>query len=198
MSKAAKKPAGSAYDRIVNVATDLFYKQGYRATGINEIIEKSGVAKATFYSHFPSKDDLCAASLNWLSNNEINYIENAIASAKGPLNRFLSVITSLADWAKDTEFRGCAFINISAEIPEPTSPLRKVGTRLYDEIRKRVESLAEELIKSDARKYGHLDAKVLANDYMIIFSGAVALTGIYHAIWPIEHAEQTVQRLIGK
>lgn len=198
MSEAIKKPVGSAYDRILNIATDLFYKQGYRATGINEIIEKSGVAKATFYSHFPSKDDLCAASLKWLSANEITYIDNAIASAKGPVERFMSVVTSLIDWANDTKFRGCAFMNISAEVPDPKSPLRKVGTRLYDEIRKRVESLANELIESDRQKYGQLEADKLTNDYMITFAGAVALAEIYHAIWPIEQAEQTVRRLIGK
>ena len=193
-----KKPGGSAYDRILNIATELFYKQGYRATGINEIIEKSGVAKATFYSHFPSKDDLCAASLKSLSSNEIIYIENAIAKANGPINRFMSVITSVAQWANDTEFRGCAFMNISAEVPDPKSPLRKVGTKLYDEIRKRVEALANELIESDKKKYGQLDAKDLTNDYMTAFAGAVALAEIYHAIWPIEQAEQTVRRLIGK
>lgn len=193
-----KKPSGSAYDRILNVATELFYKQGYRATGINEIIEKSGVAKATFYNHFPSKDELCGASLNWLRTNEINYVENAIATAKGPLDRFMSVLTSLAPWAEGTKFRGCAFMNISAEIPDPTNPLRKVGTRLYDEIRKRVETLAKELIDSNKKKYGHLDTNALANDYMIAFAGAVALAEIYHVIWPIEHAEHVIRRLIGE
>jgi hypothetical protein len=89
-------------------------------------------------------------------------------------------------------------MNISAEVPDPKSPLRKVGTRLYDEIRTRVESLASKLIESDTKKYGHLDATELTKDYMIAFAGAVALAEIYHAIWPIEQAEQTVRRLIGK
>lgn len=198
MTKANKQLKGSAYDRILSVATELFYKQGYRATGINEIIDKSGVAKATFYNHFPSKDDLCGASLKWLMANEISYIEHAISDAKGPLNRFLAAITSLKPWAESTKFRGCAFMNISAEIPEANDPLRKIGTKLYDEIRNRVEDLAEELIESDTQKYGHLKVKELANDYMIAFAGAVALAEIYHAIWPIEHAELTLRRLIGQ
>jgi AcrR family transcriptional regulator len=198
MTKANKQLKGSAYDRILDVATDLFYTQGYRATGINEIIEKSGVAKATFYNHFPSKDQLCAASLKWLMANEINYVENAIANSEGPLDRFLAAITSLKAWAISTEFRGCAFMNISAEIPEPSNPLRKIGTKLYDEIRNRVEQLANELIESNTKKYGHLDASAITKDYMIIFAGAVGLMEIYHAIWPVEHAEQTMRRLIGE
>jgi len=198
MKQAVQKPAGSAYDRILNVAAELFYKQGYRATGINEIIEKSGVAKATFYNHFPSKDELCVASLNWLRSKENSFIESAIVAAKDPLERFLSVLTSLEDWAISTEFRGCAFMNISAEVPDPNSPLRKVGTRLYDDIQKRVQELAEELIVSNNKKYGHLDAKLLTNNYMIAFAGAVALAEIYHAVWPVEHAVDTIKRLLDK
>ena len=64
MSKAATtRPAGPPEERILAVASELFYRQGYRATGINEVIARSGVAKATFYNHFPSKEDLCLAYL---------------------------------------------------------------------------------------------------------------------------------------
>ena len=86
----------------MSVAADLFYKQGYRATGINEVIEKSGVAKATFYNHFPSKDDLGLAYLQQLKDTEVVYVDNAIRSAKGRVNRFLAVIRSLEPWLLDT------------------------------------------------------------------------------------------------
>jgi AcrR family transcriptional regulator len=198
MSKQAIKPKGAARDRILDVATDLFYRQGYRATGINEVIEKSGVAKATFYNHFPSKDDLCQVSLTVVSDNELLYIDGIIASATKPLDRFMAVILSTAPWAKDTNYRGCAFMNIAAEIPDAKSPLRKAGTRLYDQIRNRVERLTGELIESNTKKYGHLDVLAVTNDYMSAFAGAVALAEIYHAIWPIENAVEAVKRLIGE
>ena len=198
MSNQAGKLKGSPRDRILEVATDLFYNQGYRATGINEVIEKSEVAKATFYNHFPSKDDLCQASLNVLYENEIKFVDGLIAAAKTPEDRFMAVIQSLKPWAKDTHFRGCAFINIAAEVPETKSPLRKVGTRLYDETRKRIEQITKELIDSDAKKYGHLDIKVVTREYFLAFAGATALTGIYNAIWPIEDAIKSVRSLIGE
>lgn len=180
----------------MTVATDLFYKQGYRATGINEVIEKSGVAKATFYSHFPTKDDLCLAYLNELKDGELTAIDSAIQAAKGPVNRFLVVIKSLEPWAVSTDFRGCGFMNMASEVPDPRSPLRKVGENLYDKIRSRVEFLAKELIASDKKKYGHLDAQQLTDEYMVAFSGAVALAEIYHALWPVEHAVKTIRRVI--
>lgn len=198
MNTVAVKAKGSARERILEVATDLFYRQGYRATGINEVIEKSGVAKATFYSHFPSKDDLCQASLMVLSDNEIRFVDEMIASKTKPLDRFFAVIESLAPWATSTNYRGCAFMNIAAEIPDAKSPLRKVGRRLYDQIRDRVEKLTEELVQSDNKRYGHLDVKTVSDAYMSLFAGAVALAEVYHDIWPIENAIKSVKRLIGQ
>lgn len=182
----------------MTVASDLFYNQGYRATGINEVIRKSGVAKATFYNHFPTKDDLCIAYLGEIKAGEIAFVENAIQSAKGMVNRFLAVITSLKPWLKKTNYRGCGFLNMASEIPDHKSPLRKPGIALYDQIGQRVEDLCKELIESDSKKYGHLDVKELSNDYMVAFSGAVLLAEIYHSNWPVDHALETLQRLIGE
>ena len=198
MSTAQKFSTSLARDRILEVATDLFYRQGYRATGINEVIDKSGVAKATFYKHFPSKDDLYEACLHILSEKELCFVDEGIQSSNDPRERLLSVLTWLETWATNTDFRGCAFLHAASEVPDPNHRLRKVGTRLYDEIRHRVEKLVEEFLASDIAKYGHLDAKTLANDYMVLFSGAVALAEIYHAIWPIEQAVETFERLIGE
>ena len=198
MSKTQTKQGGTAAERIMDVASELFYKQGYRATGINEVIKKSGVAKATFYSHFPTKDDLCKVYLKGLSDNELAYMDSYMAAAKGIENRFYSIIQSLGPWLIDTEFRGCGFINMASEIPDSTSPLRNPGKNLYNKIRSRVEELSQELIDSDAKKYGHLDMKVLSNDYMVAFAGAVALAELYHDIWPLEHAVKTVKSLIGE
>ena len=199
MSKKLNKLAtGLPRERILKVATDLFYRQGYRATGINEVIEKSGVAKATFYSHFPSKDDLALAYLQQVKEGEIAHMENSIQAAKGPRERFYAVIRSLEPWLVDTKFRGCAFINIVSETPDPKNPLRKVGREVYDYTRARVETLATELIASDAGKYGHLDAKELTSEYMTAFIGAIALAEIYHAVWPVGDALNTARRLIGE
>ena len=182
----------------MSVAAELFYTQGYRATGINEVIEKSGVAKATFYSHFPSKEDLALAYLLQVKDASVVLVDNAIRTARGRVNRFLAVIRSMEPWLLDTKFRGCAFVNMASEVPDPKHPLRKVGREVYDLVREQVKTLAEELIASDARRYGHLDARELTSEYMIAFTGAISLAEIYHAIWPIEDALNTVRRLIGE
>ena len=132
-----------------------------------------------------------------LSENELHFVDDGIQAAEGPRDRFISVIAILKSWAVDTEFRGCAFLNAASEIPDPTSRLRKVGTRLYDKIRTRVKQLAKELIESDP-KYRDFTVEQLVEDYMVAFSGAVALSQIYHAVWPIEQAIDSIERLIGE
>ena len=198
MSKQAAKLKASPRERILEVATELFFQQGFRATGINEVIEKSGVAKATFYNHFPTKDDLCLEYLAGLRRGEERYLDNAIGAAKGALNRFLAPIRSIGPWLVDTKFRGCPFVNIAAEIPDHKSPLRKEGMRVYDEARDRIEMVTKELLASDPERYGHLDWKQLSNDYLLLFTGTISLAEIYHELWPVEQAEKAVKRLIGK
>lgn len=182
----------------MNVAMDLFYTQGFRATGVNEVIEKSGVAKATFYNHFPSKDDLGLAYLKGVVDKEISSLDEGLRNTKGALKRFMLAVEWLKPWLDETNYRGCAFLHTVAEIPDHKSPLRKPGKILYDKVRLRVEELTKDLIESDRKKYQHLDAQQLTNAYMIIFAGAIAMSELYHADWPIEHALITLQCLIGE
>lgn len=178
-------------------AADLFYKQGYKATGINEVIEKSGVAKATFYSHFPSKDDLCLAYLKTRNFDEVSEISNFVLQKKTPRSKFLAVIESLEPWLVANELRGCAFLNMVAEEPNTSSPLRKEGKRHYTALRKFIRKLTDELIDSDKVKYKSLDATKVTDDYLLILTGAIALTEIYSETWPIKRAIKAVQNLLG-
>ena len=198
MSKQKPIPTGSARERILQIASELFYQQGFRATGINEVIEKSGVAKATFYKQFPSKDDLGVNYLQELHKAEMVVLDKAIREAKGPTEKFLSILASLEPWLIKTRFRGCPYLNMASEIPDPRSPLRKEGVRLYDTIHSRIENLTEELINSNSKNYGHLDTTEISNIYMVQFSGAIALAELYNAIWPVESALITMRKLIGK
>ena len=189
-------PAGTAAERIVDVASDLFYSQGYRATGINEVIAKSGVAKATFYSHFKTKDDLCKEYLKGSQHVMLQNVEAEIERASGAVDRFLAPFHAMQTLMKTSGFRGCAFMNIASEVPDCQSPLRKQGVQVYDSLACRLVTMAEELIASDPAQYARLDAKVLARDYLIILTGAVALSELYAAAWPIEQGEQTLRGLI--
>jgi AcrR family transcriptional regulator len=187
---------GAPRERILETASELFYKQGYRATGINEVIKQSGVAKATFYNHFPAKDDLCLAYLEMHSDAEKHSITGQIQAKRSPRARFLAVIEAIQPWLESNDLRGCEYLNTVAEVPDPNNPLRRKGREHYEWLRGLLRELAEELIKSDPKQYGEINARTLADDYMAILVGAIALTEVYHDTWPIKHAIKMVKQLV--
>jgi AcrR family transcriptional regulator len=194
-----KKPNNIApRERILETAADLFFHQGFRATGINEVIAKSGVAKATFYNHFPTKDDLCLAYLRDRNTSEFEAINAFVHNNNSPSERFLAVMKSVQPWLEANRLRGCAFLNMVAEVPDPCNLLRREGLQHYESLRKLLRDLSEDLINSDAQRYEGLDAQVLADDYMVTLGGAIAMTEIYHDIWPAIQGVKLVERLINQ
>ena len=104
----------SAKDRILTTALRLFYQDGIRATGIDRIIAESGVAKMSFYRHFPSKNDLIRA---FLEARHGIWMEKFRAAVERRLDKdgFAAIAHALAEWFGESDFRGCAFINTVAE-----------------------------------------------------------------------------------
>ena len=94
----------SRRDRIIQTANDLFYRQGYHQTGINQIIEESGVAKATFYSNFKSKEELGVEYLRERDRIDTNATKDAVNSIKEPYVRYMSIIKGLLEYMKETDF----------------------------------------------------------------------------------------------
>jgi AcrR family transcriptional regulator len=188
----------SPRERILATGADLFFHQGYRATGINEVIARSGVAKATFYNHFPTKNDLCLAYLQDRNTSEYEAISAFVQDKKTARDRFLAVIESMGPWLEANDLRGCAFLNMVAEVPDPRNLLRKEGVTHYESLRRLLKNLAHELIESDRELYGELDADRLREDYMVILGGAIALSEIYHDLWPVRQGMEMVEHLIEK
>ncbi|WP_431293333.1 TetR/AcrR family transcriptional regulator [Pedobacter sp. P26] len=116
----------SPRERILAKSLDLFAKQGYNSTGINQIISEANVAKASFYQHFKSKEDLCVAFLearhkHWFS--ELHKFTDAKSDSK---SKVISSFDFLIHMNSKEDFRGCAFINILAEIPSDNTKILKV------------------------------------------------------------------------
>jgi AcrR family transcriptional regulator len=104
----------SARDRILATALRLFYRDGIRATGIDKIIAESGVAKMSFYRHFPSKADLVRAFLAARHDYWMGWFTAAVErrfAAEG----LAAIAGAMSEWFAETDFRGCAFINTVAE-----------------------------------------------------------------------------------
>ena len=108
--------APSARQRILDAAFRLFYARGIRAVGVDAIIAESGVAKATFYKHFPGKDDLVVAYLDKVDGLWSGQLHDAAAAAGAePAAQLVGLFDALTSACRRDGYRGCAFINAAAE-----------------------------------------------------------------------------------
>jgi AcrR family transcriptional regulator len=120
-----KQPKESAARRrIIDTATDLFYKHGIRATGTDAIIEAAGVARQTLYNHFETKDALVEAVLQEIAaGKREQWRATASDTSTPPRDRILALFDVVGQTLLGEGFRGCAFINAVAESPDRSSSI---------------------------------------------------------------------------
>ncbi|CAM2938055.1 TetR/AcrR family transcriptional regulator [Chryseobacterium flavum] len=140
---------GSPRERIVETTFELFAKQGYNSTGINQIISDAHVAKASFYQHFKSKEDLCVEFLNIRHQYWFNELHHFTSSAKGVQSKVISAFDFLIYMNKKEHFRGCSFLNILSEIPADNIKILSVIQSHKTDLRNYFSELLEDHILSD-------------------------------------------------
>ena len=109
------QPDQDVRTRVLECAYRLFYRHGLRATGIDRIIAESGVAKASFYRHFPTKQALVEAYLDLRHARWMGWMESRLSAAPDARAWLAALPDALDDWFRAPGFRGCAFINGHAE-----------------------------------------------------------------------------------
>jgi AcrR family transcriptional regulator len=156
----------AARRRVLDTATVLFYTEGVNRVGIDRIIAESGVAKATFYHHFPAKDELVRAYLEAEFRRQRTALEALMeAATAGPRDVLLTILDYLGENGAGPGFRGCPFTNVAAEYPDPAHPVR----RTIADYRRWKQSLFRDLLV-DA---GHPDPERTATILMMIRDGIV-------------------------
>ena len=180
----------SARDRLLTAATQLFADAGVQATGVDAIIESAGVAKATFYRHFPSKDDLVVA---WLRDPRTRWFDRVRAKAKAssvnPRDEVLLFFEAVAEWLENDGYRGCAYLNSSVEITDLTHPAQPVIREYLDEIGAYLRRLLEEA--------GYADAELRAMEIHALLAGAISLAVARQTSAFAITAREAARRLLG-
>lgn len=115
--------ASLARRRLLDTVTRLFYADGIRAVGIDRIIAEAGVAKATFYKHFPSKDELVVAYIK--EQDRLGRTAVAALPKQPPREMIAAIMGRISEAVVAGGWRGCPFLNAAAEYPDPTSPVRQ-------------------------------------------------------------------------
>lgn len=135
-----------AAERILSVARNLFYRQGIRAIGVDEIVRQAGVTKPSLYRSFLSKDELAATYLRRYETEFWERFDMAVAAHPGdPRSQIRAFLTRVGHRAVQTDYRGCGMTNAAIEYPEHGHPARMVGEANKRELRRRLRVMADEM-----------------------------------------------------
>lgn len=167
LMEASAASSTSPRDRLVEVASKLFYAEGITACGVDRVVAESGVSKPTLYAHFGSKEGLVAAVLQHRDaqrRKELStYLRGRPQDAR---RRLLAAFDCLREWQAQEGYRGCAFVNAAAEIVDPESPVRAV-------IREH-KRWHRALLAGLAREANLHAPNELAGELMLLVNGAAA------------------------
>lgn len=152
-----------ARERLLETADRLFYAEGIHTVGIDRILEESGVAKASLYKNFGSKDALVAAYLDERHERQKARIERAIARSEDPRERILAVFDAQAELFARPDYRGCAFSLATAE---------GAGGGFAAERAQRYRGYVREVFHQLAAEAGVPDASALACQLHLLYDGA--------------------------
>jgi AcrR family transcriptional regulator len=178
----------AARERILDTAFRLFYAKGIRAVGVDLIIAESGVAKATFYKHFPAKDDLVVAYLDKVDGVWTGQLrEAAEAAGPEPAQQLVGLFDALRSACRREGYRGCAFINAAAE--------SQPGTAVHDRTIAHKDAVLE-WVHGLAQRAGASDPANLARSLTLLLDGGLASGSLDASPEAPEAAQATARTLV--
>lgn len=172
----------SPRERIVGVTFELFARQGYNSTGINQIISDAGVAKASFYQYFRSKEDLCVEFLKVRHAYWFDELNRFSAKSKDNKSRILAAFDFLMHMNEKENFRGCSFLNILSEIPTDNVKIMKVITDHKAILRKYFLEL--------------LNDEALSDHVYMLFESSIVESQVFRSNELIERSKKIITSLI--
>ncbi|UZG60316.1 TetR/AcrR family transcriptional regulator [Rhodococcus opacus] len=174
---------GSPRDRILAVADELFFSEGIHNTGVNLLIERAEVAKASFYSTFKSKNDLVDAYLERQHSIIIERLERIARSDNSAEIKIVRVFDLLSTAAAQSAYRGCPFVVAAIEIPQSDPPAKRWA---------RIHKLAVlSIIRRIVEDAGYVNAEEVSEQIAIIYDGTLVTAAIRPESGAIERGRAT-------
>jgi AcrR family transcriptional regulator len=179
-------------ERIMNAATRLFYQQGYRATGINQIIEEAQIAKSSLYQHFASKDLLLDEYLLSAKDQWIEDLTAFTANLPEGREKLLAFFDFRRRRLEQHEFKGCTFSRVIYELPN-------LGQTSADIIRNHKSTLRAFIttqLRAIKDPYPEADLEEMTDLLFNLSEGAVLHSTLFNNSKPLEDAKKTVGKLL--
>jgi AcrR family transcriptional regulator len=189
ISDAAAAAPPKAADKILDVARDLFYRQGIRAIGVDEIVRRAGVTKPSLYRSFPSKDELAASYLRHYDLEFWERFDEAVDAHPGnPRAQIIAFLTRVGKRTQRPDYRGCGMTNAAVEYPEHGHPARVVSENNKHELRRRLRAMAAAM--------GAADADTLGDGLLLLIEGAYISGQLFGLGGPAQSVARNADLLI--
>lgn len=178
-------------ERIIATASDLFYNQGYNQTGINQIISEAGVAKASMYQHFRSKEDIAVAYLIARHSMWMGKLNDCVSVQNTSKGKVTGCFDYLMEWLNEVNFRGCGWQNIITDLPTDHEKIRDQAVYHKNDLREWLHTLLK-----DESDYNKIQAEEIGDEILILIEGAIILSQIQKDEWPIRVAKKACIKLL--
>ncbi len=171
-------------DRILETAHRLFHSQGFNSTGINQVVKEAGVAKASLYEHFQSKENLAIAYLNARHTAWFGGLRDRVSAYSKELEKLMACFDFIEYMNEKENFRGCCFLNMLSEISAEHKEIQRIIRDHKSDLREYIEGLL------NVENRQHTD-----HVYML-FESAMIESQLYRDNWPVQKAKSIVKQLI--
>jgi AcrR family transcriptional regulator len=177
-------------ERLLETAYDLFSARGVRAVGVDELVGRAGVAKATLYRHFMSKDELILAFLQlWEDRWTLGWLEERVRARGGTAEeRILAIFDLFDEWFQEPQFAGCPFVKVLLEM----GPGHPAGAACIDHL-----GTVRDFLTGLATEAGHPDPGELAQSIQLLMYGSLIQASAGHAT-AAQRARRMAQALMAE
>ena len=155
-------------EKLIRSAYELFYRQGFHAVGLDQIIRNAGVTKTTFYNHFDSKETLVVEVMKWRNGLWPAHLRQTLRKRAGmrPRAQLMALFDVLDEvWGSDG-YHGCLFIRAAAEFPLPHDPVHVVAQTFLRQLTLAIRELAAFA--------GARNPKALSRELVVLMAGCYA------------------------
>lgn len=174
---------------ILETAADLFFREGFRAVGVDTIIRQADVAKMTLYRHFPSKDDLIVAYLQDTNDKFWVWFNESTSLAEDqPVSQLIAFFKALEKLVTTPQCYGCPFLNAAVDFPEDSHPGHQVALEHKQAVRSRFRQLASQA--------GARTPDILADQLLLLMDGAFMAVRMFGVNNPAAHVAKAAEALI--
>ncbi len=179
----------SKRDELVHKALQAFYRNGFHATGMDMLVDETGISKTSMYKHFRTKEDLILAVLRLRDEHFRNGLYRRMEDLAGtPQDQLIAMFDTLDEWFGEPGYKGCMFIKASSEYQDANHVIHQQSADHKRMLERHIADLAE--------KAGLANPGLLARQLLLLKEGAIVTAHLGHTDNPAKDAKAAAARLL--